>query len=62
MDKERVKAEIGMTIQRVAIMGANDYEFDELQYLLKLLEEDRINPEEALRQALAIEARKQDYH
>lgn len=61
-DKEFIKGEIEIIRQNVALMGANDIEMSELEKILDLLDKDEIDPEEALRQAIIIENRKQNYH
>lgn len=53
---------IMMIRQEVYMMGANDYEIPALDRLLEELRKGKITPEEAIKQARAIQARKQDYH
>lgn len=69
--KERIESQrveetpedvIMMIRQEVYMMGANDYEIPELDRLLEKLRKGEIKPKDALAQARAIQARKQDYH
>jgi hypothetical protein len=62
INKEQATNEVISAMQRMTVMGANDYEPGAMKDILKNLDEGLIEPEEAVRQALAIEASKQDYH
>ena len=62
MDKKQAEGEIGVILGRIWTMGANDYEPSAIQNILDRLEKGEIEPNEAVEQARAIEASKQDYH
>ncbi len=62
IDKTQAEVEVRATWQRMHTMGANDYEPGAIGEILEGLEKGTIEPEEAVRQALEIEAAKQDYH
>ena len=60
--KEDAQSYIAMIKQQVALMGANNYEFEELDKILKLLQAGDISEDEARSRVYAILESKQDYH
>lgn len=62
MTKEEARQEILMVRQRVAVMGANDFEFSALDNILEQMEKGKIEPSDAVAEARVIEFSKQDYH
>ncbi len=57
-----VEMEIEIIRQQIAVMGANDYEFDELDNIKKLWQKKEISGKEAVARARAVLNNKQDYH
>jgi len=59
---EDVVAEIGMIMQQVNVLGANDHELPTLRRILDSFRGGEIGPEDALAQAREVLESKQDYH
>lgn len=62
LSKDEAKIEVSAAFQRMATMGANNYEPGAIKDILKKLEAGEIEPNEAVQKALEMEASKQDYH
>jgi soluble cytochrome b562 len=62
MDKAMAEIEVRGAFSRMATAGANSYEPSAIDNILKELNEGKIEPEEAVRQAREMEDAKQNYH
>lgn len=62
IDKEQARMMIAEIRQRVAIMGANDSEFWNLDLICDKMEKGESTPEEAVTEANGVLSSKQDYH
>ena len=60
--KEQAIADIMGLRQYIYLLGANDSEFNEIDKILKDLDDGKIEPINAVQAVAKIEARKQDYH
>lgn len=61
-NEEDVENEIGLIRQQCMQMGANDYENEAFDTIIKQYKENKISALEALKKAREILAAKQDYH
>jgi hypothetical protein len=62
INKKEAQQRVGIILQEVAAMGANDAEFYEIGKILEKLEAGDIEPAHAVQEAENIKSSKQDYH
>lgn len=61
MEDETIGKILGIR-DEISSMGGNDYEMPALEDILERLRDKKLKPEEALKEAMEIRARKVDYH
>ena len=59
---EKAVEQIQNIEQEVSVMGSNDSEIPDLNGLISGLKEGKLSPENAVKEAMKIRDRKQDYH
>jgi len=62
IDKNEAHKIIQACLQTCSVMGANDHEFSTLKNIEKMLDDNTVTAEEAVRMANDVIASKQDYH
>jgi uncharacterized membrane protein YjjP (DUF1212 family) len=62
MSIEDAKTEIKMIRQEIYMKGANDSEFDQINDILKKMEQGKYLPEQAVQEARKISESKMEYH